>query len=98
MKKSEVGATVAQFFGWLLMAVGGLIMFTAGGCSLFVLISSLDYVPGLLGMLMMILMFGGVPILIGLALFATGRYLAKVGRPRQLPPRRIPSEEDGSGL
>jgi hypothetical protein len=98
MKSSDVGATVAQFFGWLLMAVGGLIMLTAGGCSVFVLLSSLGYPEGLPGMLMMILMFGGVPILVGLGLFLAGRHLAKAGAPRQSPPSRIRFEDDGSGL
>lgn len=98
MKDSEVGTAVAQFFGWLLMGVGGLIAFTAGACSLLVLLSSLSYLDGLPSTLIMIAGFGGIPILVGVAVFVAGRYLARRGRSHQRPPRRLPSEDDGSGL
>ncbi len=98
MRNQDARTAVAQFFGWLLMGVGVLIMLTAGGCSVFVLAASLGYPEGLPGTLMMILVFGGIPIAVGVALLVAGRWLAKVGQPRQLPPRRIRSEDDGSGL
>lgn len=98
MTNSDSGTTVTRFFGWLLVGAGALIMLTAGACSVFVVLSSLGYPEGLPGALMMVLLFGGVPILVGLALFAVGRRLARVGAPRQLPPRRVHSVDDGSGL
>ena len=89
---------VVAFLGWLLMGAGGLIVLTAGDCSAFFLISMLGYPEGIPGMLGMILVFGGIPVVVGLSLFFAGRYLARLGQSRQRPPHRVPSEDDGSGL
>jgi hypothetical protein len=71
--------TAARFFGGLMMAAGGLITVSAGLCSVAVSVMGLTdgSSPGemlTLG-LPLVLLFGGVPIAIGLALFFVGRSL-----------------------
>ncbi len=72
-----------RFFGWLLMGIGGLIALTAGACSLVFLVSMLsssgDGLDGLVSALGLLLLFGGVPIAVGLALIFAGR---AISRPR----------------
>lgn len=81
------------FFGWLLMGIGGLIAVTAGACTVIFAVpavqSSLEYPEGLPGTLLMLFIFGGIPLLFGIALFIAGRAIAGGPRVRQLPPRRI---------
>jgi hypothetical protein len=75
--------SVIRFFGWLLMAMGGLIALTAGACTLIVggqmIWASLQYAQGIPGSLFLILIFGGVPIMVGIGLFIAGRALARSG-------------------
>ena len=72
-----------RFFGWLLMGIGGLIALTAGACSLVFLVSMLssggDGLDGLVNALGLLLLFGGIPIAVGLALIFAGR---EISRPR----------------
>lgn len=79
MTEPKQPSQVAVFFGFLLMAVGGLIALTAGACSVMVLASmgtagSWDGLPGLL---MSVLVFGGVPFAAGAGLVIIGRYISK---------------------
>lgn len=89
---------VVVFLGWLLMGIGGLIAVTAGACSAIfaipAVLSSLEYPGGLPGMLVMVLIFGGVPILFGIGLFVAGRAIARPSRVRRLPPRAVEDIED----
>lgn len=98
MKKGEAGVVVAQFFGWLLMGVGGLIAVTSGACSVFVFITTLSDTSYIGGNLMMILLFGGIPFAVGAVVFVFGRFLARMGETKQRPPRRVQLEDDGSPL
>lgn len=71
---------VAVFFGWLLMAVGGLIALTAGACSLLFVASMFGNRPGfdgLIEMIPLILIFGGVPFAVGTGLVIVGRRISK---------------------
>ena len=71
--------TATRFFGGLLMAAGGLIAVSAGLCSVVVSIIGLTEsgptVELLTAGLPLVLVVGGVPIAIGLALFFVGRGL-----------------------
>jgi hypothetical protein len=71
--------TATRFFGGLLMAAGGLIAVSAGLCSVVVSIMGLGESGSTVEMitsgLPLVLLFGGVPIAIGLALFFIGRGL-----------------------
>ena len=68
------------FLGWLLMGVGGLIAVTAGACSVIVgiptILSALEYPETLPNMLVMVLIFGGIPFLCGVGVFLGGRAIA----------------------
>ena len=71
-----------RFFGWLLMGIGGLIAVTAGACSMIFLVSMLGsggggLADGLPGMLGLILMFGGIPLVVGVLLVIAGRAISK---------------------
>jgi hypothetical protein len=71
--------TATRFFGGLLMAAGGLIAVSAGLCSVVVsvmgLMESGTTEEILTAGLPLVLLFGGVPIAIGLTLFFVGRSL-----------------------
>ena len=76
------------FFGWLLMGIGGLIAVTAGACSLYFLAGVLGAgggggLDGLMSGLGLILLFGGVPIAVGLALIVAGRAISRPGGARR---------------
>jgi hypothetical protein len=71
--------TATRFFGGLLMAAGGLIALSAGLCSTIFSIMALRE-SGLSSELLteglpFMLVVGGVPVVIGLALFFVGRML-----------------------
>ena len=75
---------VTRFFGGLMMAAGILIAATAGLCSLgltvFALVDTAKTSSGNVGELItlglpMVLLFGGIPLGVGLALFFIGRRL-----------------------
>lgn len=69
------------FFGWLLMGIGGLIAVTAGACSVVFLVSmlgsagsSLEGLPGMLGLM---LIYGGIPLGVGVLLVVAGRAISE---------------------
>ncbi|MCW3849022.1 hypothetical protein OF829_17420 [Sphingomonas sp. LB-2] len=69
-----------MLFGGILLAVGGLIALASGLCSgwfLVMMLSSSGSGAEILGMIPMILAFGGVPFVIGLGLFFWGRSLIR---------------------
>jgi hypothetical protein len=73
---------VAKLFGALLMAVGGLIAGLCGLCSAGVLAITFSNGAGGIGPSMMLaLIFGGPPILIGVGLFLWGRSLWRGPKP-----------------
>jgi len=76
--------TVIKFFGWLLMGIGGVIALSAGACTLIfgvqMIQSSLQYPQSVSGSLFLILIFGGIPIGVGVGLFIAGRALARSGK------------------
>lgn len=84
-----------QFLAWLMMAVGALIFATSGACSVFFLFSVASdgpstYFGDLGSVILMVLTLGGIPFLIGLALFFGGRRLA---RPPKRPAPATPATE-----
>jgi hypothetical protein len=72
---------VQRFFGYVLMAVGGLITVLCGGCTLVFLALTLPSGMGQLAALTAIgtaaLIVGGIPTAIGVVVFAFGRRMAK---------------------
>ena len=84
--------------GWLLMGIGGLIAVTAGACSVIVgipaILSALEYPEGLPNMLVMVVIFGGIPLLFGIGVFVGGRVMADRWSVKQRPPRRIEDLDD----
>jgi hypothetical protein len=97
MSERKRRSPVVQFLAWLLMGAGALIFTTAGACSL---LFSIIFIPtgnnyyfGDLGsMIVLVLTMGGVPFLIGLALFFGGRRLARP--PKTPPPTMTVTEHD----
>jgi hypothetical protein len=72
-------------FGGLLLAAGLLIAGASGLCSVVVAVSTLGNAAGsgdVIGMLMLILLFGGVPFTIGFGLIFWGRSLLRASRGR----------------
>jgi len=70
------GRRVAKLFGALLMAVGGLMAALCGLCSAGVVImSGANGVGGAAPAMMLALIFGGPPIVIGVGVFLWGRSL-----------------------
>ncbi|HYD28965.1 hypothetical protein [Brevundimonas sp.] len=81
----------ARFFGLLMMAAGGLIALTTGACTLYVVLAGLmangsgGY--GTTGeWVVMALVIGGLPCLIGVGLFLGGRKLSRPPRARRVAP------------
>ena len=72
---------MTKFFAYVLVTVGGLIAGLSGLCSLTMLAVAfaqiLSNAPGSVGTLSMVLVFGGLPFLIGAGLFAVGVYLLR---------------------
>lgn len=71
---------VILLFGFLLMAAGVLIAFTAGACSLIFLLAMLgsgDPLEGLATGLGMMLFYGGIPMAVGAALILAGRAISR---------------------
>ena len=69
-----------SFFGGVLLAAGILIAGVSGLCSLVVLGMGVTEPSGLADVLPMVLLFGGVPFLIGLGLFFLGRSMIRSAR------------------
>ncbi len=88
---------VVQFLAGLLMVAGALIFTTAGACSvlfsiIFMPTGNNYYFGGLGSMIVLFLTVGGIPFLFGLALFFSGRWLA---RPRKTTaPSPLATEHD----
>ncbi len=92
MSEPPAAAPVAAFFGGALIAVGALMMFLCGGCGAVMLV--LFAVGGIahpndMPMVLMPIVLGGVPALIGWGLFLAGRNLRRGGEPRP-PPASLP--------
>lgn len=71
---------VIVFFGWVLMGIGGLIAATAGACSLIFLAQVATAgggLAGIAGMLGLIAIFGGTPMVVGVGLFIAGRVISR---------------------
>jgi hypothetical protein len=75
---------VRRLFGWLLIAIGGLIATLCGLCTLaFVFIgvaSSAQSSGGGAGLVGLALIVGGIPIALGVGLIFLGRWLLRSGR------------------
>lgn len=69
-----------SLLGGLLLGVGILVAGASGLCSLVMLVMSLSEPSGLVDVLPMVLLFGGIPIAIGLGLFFLGRSLLRSAR------------------
>ena len=86
---NEGGDAIARLFGFMLMAVGGLIALLSGLCSLGFLLVTIESVvrtpASVAPMIGLILVIGGVPVAVGVALFVLGLNLAR-------PRRKNPSE------
>ena len=92
---SDQDRPVAKLFGALLMAVGVLIAGLAGLCSagfLVMVLSQPGSASGALTGIPMILIFGGVPIAIGIGVFIGGRELWR--GPSRPSPRADPKSFD----
>ncbi|WP_297511105.1 hypothetical protein [uncultured Caulobacter sp.] len=73
-EQDEIGRRVAKLFGAFLMAVGVLIAGLCGLCSATVLVMMAGpQGKGLISALLLVAVFGGVPIATGVALFRVGR-------------------------
>lgn len=95
MSERRTRSPIVAFLAWLMMAAGVLIFTTAGACSVVFIISFIMpenrvYFGGLGSVTLMVLTLGGIPILVGLALFFGGRRLA---RPPKRPTPRTPATE-----
>jgi hypothetical protein len=72
---------VAKLFGAMLMVVGGLIVLLCGLCSATFLVAAISQAArtpqaqNFSTILAMVLIFGGVPIAVGVAVFLAGRRL-----------------------
>jgi hypothetical protein len=83
--------TVAKLFGAMLMAVGVLIAGLAGLCSAsFIVMMIAQPGGGAMSGVPMVLVFGGVPIAIGVGIFVGGRELWRGPPPvRRVDPKRF---------
>lgn len=104
MTRSNEPNPVAKFFGWLLMGAGALVAVTTGCCTVYFLAAPLlqgggaDYFGGMLSWIVLVMIVGGIPCLVGVGVFLLGRFLARRGEVRQLPPRRLDAGDDDSPL
>lgn len=67
---------VKAFFGGILMVVGALTMLFSGGCSLFLLASTFNQGGGS-SIIPLVLIIGGIPFLVGLGFFSSGKILMR---------------------
>lgn len=100
MTRSSRPSPVVAFFGWLLMCSGALVAVTTGACTVFMVVApvlqggGVEYFGGLLSWLVLVMIVGGVPCLIGMGMFFLGRLIARRGNARQLPPRKVEETDD----
>jgi hypothetical protein len=82
---------VVVFFGWLLIAIGGLVTFASGACTVTFVVGGLNQTnaDGFIGWLLLCLAFGAVPMLLGAGIAAIGWLMCRrrVTRPDRSPPR-----------
>ena len=91
MTNEDSGRPVAKLFGALLMAVGGLIVGLCGLCSL-AFMGAMG-VGNAAGMLFLVAIFAGIPIMVGIFIFIGGRNLWRGPRPQSAPSSpRSPSD------
>jgi hypothetical protein len=89
MSGQRGSGSVRDFFGYALMTVGWLIAGTAGLCTTVVVgLGLLSMTPetaaNTFSFAPIPLLFGGIPILVGVAMIYAGRYLLRSGK--KLPP------------
>ena len=83
---SDPGVSVVRFFGAILMAVGGLVAVLCGGCTAIAVgLGVYEIAVGKargedFGLIVMFLIFGGVPFVVGAGLFLAGRAMRRAGR------------------
>lgn len=100
MTRSSEPNPVAAFFGWLLMCSGALVAVTTGACTVFFVLApvlqggGVGYFGGLVSWIVLVMIVGGIPCLIGIGMFFLGRLIARRGTARQLPPRRVEDLDD----
>ena len=73
-------------FGGLFIAVGILIAGASGICSLYVLITPDGELGDRLSMLPLVLIFGGLPLALGVAIALAGRSIVRQAREEQAEP------------
>jgi hypothetical protein len=85
--------TVAIFFGWVVMAVGGLMGLLCGACTLIVWGVGFTSTPldGAMSLFLTAAVIGGLPTVCGAALFWVGWRMV---RPRRTTPRPAPETFD----
>lgn len=85
--EADSGRAVTRLFGALLMAVGGMMAGLCGLCSAGVVaLSGANGVGGVAPAMMLVLIFGGPPIVVGVALFIWGRSMWRGPRPSNSTP------------
>ena len=91
MTPSRSPNPVAVFFGWLLMCAGALVAATTGACTVFFLAApvlqggGVEYFGGLLSWIVLVMIVGGIPCLVGIGLFLLGREIKRVRKPERHP-------------
>ncbi len=92
---------VVRFLAWLLMGVGVLVALTTGACTLYVLAGLIANGTGGYGgvgeWIGLSLVIGGLPCLIGVALFFGGRRLGRPAPARVTPPVMERDDEPTTG-
>ena len=96
MSKQRTRRPIVAFLAWLMMAAGALIFTTAGACSLvfifaFIAPGGSAYFGDLRSVTLMVLTLGGIPLLIGLALFFGG---LRLNRPPKLRASKSATEHN----
>lgn len=102
MSERRTRSPIVAFLAWLMMAAGVLLFTTAGACSMLFIISFIEpenrlYFGGLRSVTLMVLTLGGIPILVGVALFWGGLRLSRPPRSRSPRPAREHGDEPTTG-
>ncbi len=80
-----------KLFRGILLGLGILIMFASGLCSLIITIGGIGEALKDPGMFLLPLMFGGIPFVIGLAMFLAGRSILRQVEAENALPRAAPT-------